>query len=67
MDDFKQFMSQYGGMIIGILVAVLLLLTRFYELIIAIILIAVCGYAGFYFQHNKDSVKEKKKKFIDKL
>lgn len=67
MDDFKQFMSQYGGMIVGILIAVLLLLTRFYELIIAIILIAVCGYAGFYFQHNKDSVKEKLKKFIDKL
>ena len=67
MNDFKQFMSQYGGMIIGILIAVLLLLTRFYELIIAIIWIAVCGYAGFYFQHNKDSVKEKLKNFIDKL
>ena len=67
MDDFKQFMSQYGGMIIGILVAVLLLLTRFYELIIAIILIAVCGYAGFYFQHNKDKVKEKLRKIIDKM
>ena len=67
MNDFKQFMSQYGGMIIGILIAVLLLLTRFYELIIAIILIAVSGYAGFYFQHNKDSVKEKLKNFIDKL
>ena len=67
MNDFKQFMSQYGGMIVGILIAVLLLLTRFYELIIAIILIAVCGYAGFYFQHNKDSVKEKLKNFIDKL
>ena len=67
MNDFKQFMSQYGGMIIGILIAVLLLLTGFYELIIAIILIAVCGYAGFYFQHNKDSVKEKLKNFIDKL
>ena len=67
MNDFKQFMSQYGGMIIGILIAVLLLLTRFYELIIAIILIAVCGYAGFYFQHNKDNVKDKLKNFIDKL
>ena len=60
-------MSQYGGMIIGIIVAILLLITRFYELIIAIILIAVCGYAGFYFQHNKDAVKEKLKGFIDKL
>ena len=67
MDDFKSFMSQYGGMIVGILISIVLLLTKFYMLIIAIILIAVCGYAGFYFQHNKDSVKEKLKGFIDKL
>ena len=67
MDDFKKFMSNYGGMIIGIIVAVLLLLTKFYELIIAIILIVVCGYAGFYIQHNKDFVKDRLKKFIDRL
>ena len=67
MNDFSEFMSKYGGMIIGILIAVLLLLTRFYELIIAIILIAVCGYSGYYFQHNKDNVKDKLKKFVDKL
>lgn len=67
MDDFKKFMAQYGGMIIGILVAIVLLLTRFYLLIIGIILIVVCGYAGFYIQHNKDNVKEKLKNFIDRL
>ena len=67
MDDFESFMAQYGGMIVGILIAIVLLLTKFYMLIIAIILIAVCGYAGFYFQHNKDAVKEKLKGFIDKL
>ena len=67
MDDFKSFMAQYGGMIVGILIAIVLLLTKFYMLIIAIILIAVCGYAGFYFQHNKDAVKEKLKGFIVKL
>lgn len=67
MDDFKSFMSQYGGMIVGILIAIVLLLTKFYMLIISIILIAVCGYAGYYFQHNKDSVKDKLKNFIDKL
>lgn len=67
MDDFKKFMSQYGGMIVGILVAIVLLLTRFYLLIIAIILIVVCGYAGHYFQHNKDSVKDRLKNFIDRL
>ena len=67
MNDFKSFMSQYGGMIIGIIVAILLLLTRFYLLIIAIILIAVCGYAGHYIQHNKDNVKDRLKNFIDRL
>ena len=67
MDDFKSFMSQYGGMIVGILIAIVLLLTKFYMLIISIILVAVRGYAGYYFQHNKDSVKDKLKGFIDKL
>ena len=67
MDDFKSFMAQYGGMIVGILIAIVLLLTKFYELIIAIILIVVCGYAGFYIQHNKDFVKDRIKNFIDRL
>ena len=67
MDDFKSFMAQYGGMIVGILIAIVLLLTKFYMLIIAIILIAVCGYAGFYFQHNKDKVKKKLRKIMDKM
>lgn len=67
MDEFKHFMSKYGGLIIGVIIAILLLLTKLYELIIAIILIVVCGYAGFYIQHNKDRVKDKLKNFIDKL
>ena len=67
MSDFKEFMSKYGGMIVGILLAIVLLLTKFYLLIISIILIVVCGYAGYYFQHNKDSVKDKMRNFIDKL
>ena len=33
MDDFKSFMAQYGGMIVGILIAIVLLLTKFYMLI----------------------------------
>lgn len=67
MDDFKKFMSQYGGMIIGVIVAILLLCTQLYKLIIGIILVFVCGYAGNYIQHNKFEVKEKLKNFIDKL
>lgn len=67
MDDFKKFMSQYGGIIIGVIVAIVLLCTQLYKLIIGIILVFVCGYAGNYIQHNKLEVKEKLKNFIDKL
>lgn len=67
MEEFKKFMSQYGGIIIGVIVAILLLCTQLYKLIIGIILIFVCGYAGNYIQHNKFEVKEKLKNFIDKL
>ena len=37
MEDFKKFMSQYGGMIIGAIVAVILMATQLYKLIIGII------------------------------
>lgn len=67
MEEFKKFMSQYGGVIIGVIVAILLLCTQLYKLIIGIILIFVCGYAGNYIQHNKFEVKEKLKNFIDRL
>jgi len=67
MEDFKKFMSTHGGMLVGIIVAILLLCTQLYKLIIAIILLAICGYVGNYIQHNKDAVKEKLKNFIDKL
>lgn len=67
MEDFKKLMSQYSGMVIGIIVAVLLLCTKLYKLIIGIILIFICGYVGNYIQHNKFEVKEKLKNFIDRL
>ncbi len=67
MEDFKRFMAQYGGMVIGIIVAIVLLCTQLYKLIIGIILVFVCGYVGNYIQHNKFEVKEKLKNFIDKL
>ena len=67
MEEFKKFMSQYGGIVIGVIVAIILLCTQLYKLIVGIILVFVCGYAGNYIQHNKFEVKEKLKNFIDKL
>ncbi len=67
MDDFKKFMSQYGGMVIGGIIALILLCTHLYKLIIGIILVFICAFVGNYVQHNKFEVKERLKNFIDKL
>lgn len=67
MENFKNFMTQYGGIVIGIIVSILILLTGLYKLIIGIILVFLCAYIGNYIQHNKLEVKEKIKNFIDKL
>ena len=39
MDSFKEFITKYKGAIIGIIIAILILCTRLYQLIIAIVLI----------------------------
>ncbi len=67
MNEIKNFLMKYRGAIIGGIVATLILLTRFYELIIGIILICLGIYLGNYIQLNKEIVKEKLKKFIDKM
>ena len=59
MESLKNFWSQYKGAIIGVIVAILILCTKLYDVIIAIV--------GNYIQQNKDSVKEKLKEFIDRL
>lgn len=67
MNEIKNFLMKYRGAIIGGIVATLLLLTRLYELIIGIILICLGIFVGNYVQLNKEMVKEKLKKFIDKI
>lgn len=67
MDDFKKFISQYKGAIIGIIIAIVLLATRLYDVIIGILLILAGAIIGNYVQQNKDDVKAKLKKFIDKI
>lgn len=67
MDEFKKFIKQYSGAIIGALIAILILCTKLYMLIIGIILIALGAFIGHYVQINKEEVKEKLKKFIDRI
>ena len=67
MDDFKKFINQYKGAIIGIIIAIVLLATRLYDVIIGILLILAGAIIGNYVQQNKDDVKAKLKKFIDRM
>ena len=67
MDNIKEFISRYFGAIICVIVAIILLCTHLYKVIIGIILIFVCGYVGNYVQMNKEDVKEKLKNIIDRL
>lgn len=67
MDGFKKFISEYAGAIIGGIVAIIILCTRLYELIVGIILVAIGIFIGNYVQRNKYEVKEKLKNLIDRM
>ena len=67
MEDIKNFLSKYKGAIIGVIVAIIILATRLYEVIVGILLILAGEFVGNYIQQNKDEVKDKTKKFIDKM
>lgn len=67
MDGFKKFISEYAGAIIGGIIAIVILCTRLYELIVGIILVAIGIFIGNYVQRNKYEVKEKLKNLIDRM
>lgn len=67
MEKFLQFINDNKYPLIGLVVAILIIATGLYKLIIPVLLIALGVYAGWYFQRNKEEVKEKIKNLIDKL
>ena len=67
MNEIKKFLRTYGGALIGALIAILILCTHLYDLIIWIVFIWLGIFVGNYVQHNKNEVKEKLKNFIDRL
>lgn len=67
MNGFKDFITQYRGAIIGVIIAILILVTRLHDLILAIFVLVLGAFIGNYVQQNKDFVKTKLKSFIDKM
>ena len=65
MNGFKDFITQYRGAIIGVIIAILILVTRLHDLILAIVVLVLGAFIGNYVQQNKDFVKTKLKSFID--
>lgn len=67
MGSFKDIWNNYKGAIIGILIAILILVTRLHDLILAIVIIVLGAIVGNYVQQNKEDVKTKLKSFIDRM
>ena len=65
--NFKDFWNNYKGAIIGVVIAILILITRLHDLILAIVIIVLGALIGNYVQQNKEDVKTKLKSFIDKM
>lgn len=66
-DSFNEFVSKYGGAVIGGFIALLLCFTKIYKAIFYLAIIAIGMFLGNYIQKNKVNVKEKLKEFIDKF
>lgn len=65
--NLKDFWNNYKGAIIGIVIAILVLVTRLHDLILAIVVLLLGALIGNYVQQNKEDVKTKLKSFIDKM
>jgi uncharacterized membrane protein len=65
--NLKEFWNNYKGAIIGIIIAILILITRLHDLILAIVVLVLGAFIGNYVQQNKEDVKAKLKTFIDKM
>lgn len=67
MNSLKDFWNNYKGAIIGVIVAILIIMTNLYKLIVAIVLLVLGAVVGNYIQQNKQIVKDRLKNFIDRF
>ena len=67
MREFKNFLIEYRGAIIGGLVALIALILNLHKILLWILVLLAGIFAGNYIQRNKEVVKDKLKTYIDKL
>ena len=66
-NNFNTFINNFGGAIIGGLIALILCFTEIYKLLVYLVIVLAGAFLGNYVQKNKTNVKEKLKEFIDKF
>ena len=67
MKDFKSFIHDYRGAIIGGIIAIIVLCTGLLRLAISIIVICAGVFLCYYVQQNKYEVKEKLHNLINRM
>jgi uncharacterized membrane protein len=67
MENFKRFLINYRGAIIGGIVATIALLLNLHKILLWILIVIAGMLIGNYVQHNKEFVKDKLKSYIDKM
>lgn len=65
--SFAYYVTEYKGAIIGVVVALLFLVTGLSKLVISLLIIFAGAFVGNYIQKNKSNVKQSLKEFIDKF
>ena len=67
MEEFKNFLINFRGAIIGGIVAIIALLLNLHKILVWVLIVVAGIVIGNYVQHNKEFVKDKLKTYIDKL
>lgn len=66
-NNFAKFFKEYGGALIGGLIALILCFTEIYRALLYVVIVLAGVVIGNYVQKNKENVKTKLKEFIDKV
>ncbi len=66
MEKFRDFLIEYRGAIIGAIVAIILLIFHIYKFLVGCLIIVAGIVIGNYVQRNKEHVKEKLQKLLDR-
>ncbi len=67
MKDFKSFIYEYRGAIIGGIIAIIVLCTGLLRLVLGILILACGVFIGNYIQQNKYEVKQKLLDLINRM